>query len=198
MAVREYDEMLRQLLPLGIAIDADYQCDAADLVYKTAVELHAAAELDLKLFNELDPRLSTLLLSEWEASLGLPDKCSVGAQTLEERQKNVYAKIVSNGGARRTRYLAILNALGYENATIERSRLWTCEMPCDQPVFDDPQWRFIWRVDLGQDSNITEWTCADPCDQHLRTWGDTFAECIILRENSIMSKVLFAYGEHIQ
>ncbi len=198
MAVSKYDELLRKLLPPGIALDADYQCDAADLVYKTAVELHAAAELDLKLFEELDPRISTLLLSEWEASLGLPDKCSVGAQTLAERQKNAYAKIVGSGGARRTRYLAILHALGYENATIDRSRLWTCEMPCDQPVFDDPQWRFIWRIDLGEDSNITEWTCTDPCDQHLRTWGDTFAECIILRENSIMSKVLFAYGEKIQ
>lgn len=198
MAVSDYDQLLRKLLPPGMALDADSQPEAADLVYKTAVELDAAAALDLSLFEEIDPRVSTMLLSEWEASLGLPDKCSVGAQTLKERQQNAYAKIVSSGGARRPRYLAILRALGYQNVHIDRSRLWTCEMPCDQPVFDDPEWRFVWRVDLGVDTNITEWTCQDPCDQNLRTWGDTFAECVILRENSITSKVLFSYGDTIQ
>ena len=84
--------------------------------------------------------------------------------------------------------------LGVDTNTSE----WTCTDPCDQPVFDDPEWRFIWRVDLGVDTNMTEWTCQDPCDQHLRIWGDTAAECIILRENSITSQVLFSYGDKIQ
>ena len=198
MAVSDYDELLRKLLPPGMALDACNQPEAAELVNKTAVELHAVADLELKLFAEIDPRISTQLLSEWEASLGLPDRCTVGQQTLGDRQRAAYAKIVGGGSARRTRYLAILNALGYTDAAIDRSRLWTCEMPCDQPVFDDPEWRFIWRVDLGVDTNTSEWTCTDPCDQHLRTWGDTAAECIILRENSITSQVLFSYGDKIQ
>ena len=167
MAVSDYDELLRKLLPPGMALDACNQPEAAELVNKTAVELHAAADLELKLFAEIDPRISTQLLSEWEASLGLPDRCTVGQQTLGERQRAAYAKIVGGGGARRTRYLAILNALGYTDAAIDRSRLWTCEMPCDQPVFDDPQWRFIWRIDLGEDSNSAAFgrLCVETPDQ---------------------------------
>ena len=65
MAVSDYDELLRKLLPPGMALDACNQPEAAELVNKTAVELHPAADLELKLFAESDPRISTQLLSEW-------------------------------------------------------------------------------------------------------------------------------------
>lgn len=47
MAVSDYDELLRKLLPPGMALDACNQPEAAELVNKTAVELHAAADLEL-------------------------------------------------------------------------------------------------------------------------------------------------------
>lgn len=192
-----YFNALVALMPPGIALNPESD-ELSDLLTKTANELLLVSHMEEELFAEQDPRDSKYLLAEWEASFGLPDKCMLkGSQTFEERRRSVYAKFVDAGGARRTRYETLLQALGYENATIERCRLYTCETPIDQPLYEDPEWRFNWFINMGADSDIKEWTCEAPCDEHLRVWGDNITECVINRENSITSQVLFGYGESV-
>lgn len=194
-----YYTALSALLPPGIALnhqqDSNAEMDA--LIAKIANELLLLAEMEAVLYQETNPRYASHLLAEWEASFALPDKCMRdGTQTLDERRRAVHAKIIDFGGARRTRYQAILATLGYPNAVIERNRLFSCETPCDQPMFEDPQWRFNWRVNLGVDETIKEWTCESPVSENLRSWGNTIAECILNRENSITSQILFGYGDN--
>ena len=190
-----YFNALVALLPPGIALNPEGD-ELNDLLSKTANELLLVAQMDEALFIEQDPRKSKFLLNEWEASFGLPDKCMrMGTQTFDERRRSVYSKFVDVGGARRTRYETLLAALGYPDAEIERCNLYTCESSVDTPIFEDVGWRFNWRIHMGVDSDIKELSCEDPCDQHLRVWGDAMAECIIQRENSITSQVLFGYGE---
>lgn len=190
-----YFNALAALLPPGIALNPEGD-ELQDLLAKTAQELLLVEQMEVQLYTEQDPRNCKYLLPEWEASFGLPDKCMrQGSQTFEERRRAVYAKFIDVGGARRTRYELLLAAIGYPDAEIERCRLFTCETPVDQPLFEDPEWRFNWRINMGADSDLKEWTCESPCDEHLRVWGDAIAECVINRENSIISQVLFGYGE---
>ena len=47
--------------------------------------------------DQYDIRTSTLLVSEWENALGIPDDCFSGTGTIEERRRDALAKLGSLG-----------------------------------------------------------------------------------------------------
>lgn len=188
----DYLEALIKLLPPGLAMNPE-SIELHDLLAKTAAELHAVAELDAILFGETDPRQATFLLPEYEASLGLPDRCSIGIQTLTEQRAAVYAKLVNQGGARRSRYLAILSAFGYPNSDIERHTLTTCENDCENALFDHIEWLFTWSVTLPENPQFVEATCESHCQEPLATWGNTQIECVLHREKQAHTHLIFKY-----
>lgn len=188
----DYLTLLGQLLPPGIALSPEQE-ETADLLYKTARELKQIGELDDVLFKELDPRNSIFLLDETEASLGLPDRCSTGNQTLNERQQAAYYKLTDIGGIRRTRYLNLLKKLGQPDATIERFTLNHCENDCETGVFEDTEWLFTWAVTLKESSQITEFTCQSHCDEALSAWGNTQIECVLNKEKPAYTHLFIKY-----
>lgn len=187
-----YLNALGKLLPPGIALDPQAD-EPAELLQKTARELEAVDDLDTTLWQEIDPRLATLLLVEYEHSLNLPDRCTVGIQSVAERRQAVYNKLVDTGGARRTRYLAILERLGQSEAQIERFTLHTCESDCEFAVFDHTDWLFTWSVSLKADKQYIEATCQSHCEEPLATWGNTHIECVLNREKQAHTQLIFKY-----
>ncbi len=73
---RSYDQLLRALLPPGLAWVAEVGSELAYLVEALAQELSRVDERGEDLQNEMDPRTATELLDEWEEVAGLPDECS--------------------------------------------------------------------------------------------------------------------------
>ena len=64
--------------------------------------------------NELDPRYTHELLSDWEAFAGLPDPCAVGlASTLQTRRADLVSKLTTPGGQTPAFYIALATAMGY-------------------------------------------------------------------------------------
>lgn len=183
---------LQQLMPPGIALNPQ-STEVADLLQKTADEFDAYSLLEAALFAEVDPRVAVLLLLEYETSLGLPDRCSTGVQSISERQMAVYNKMLDTGGARRTRYLAMLARLGQEDAAIERFGLYTCESTCETPVFSDTEWLFTWAVTLKDNVVVTAATCQSHCEEPLNIWGNTMIECVLDREKPAYSILIFRY-----
>jgi len=47
--------------------------------------------------DEYDIRTTTLLIEEWESSVGIPDLCFSGTGTIDERRRNVLVKLASLG-----------------------------------------------------------------------------------------------------
>lgn len=189
----DYLTLLGQLLPPGIAMSPE-QDDTADLLTKTARELEAVAGLDESLFVEIDPRNAVLLLDETEASLGLPDRCTFGSQSVGERQAAAYNKLVDAGGARRTRYLGILRRLGQLQADIERFALHTCQHTCEDAVFDHTEWLFTWAITLKENTLSTPATCQSHCEEPLALWGNTQTECVLHKEKPAYSNLLIKYA----
>lgn len=68
------------------------------------------------------PETATIMLTEWEKTLGLPDDCSIGeVDTIAKRQAAVVSKFISTGGQSRTYFIGIARAIGY-NITIKEYR----------------------------------------------------------------------------
>lgn len=195
MSTERYRGLLAALLPPGIALNVDDQeSELNQALLYMASWLKQADDRAQIIRKESDPRAPVMLLPEWEYSLGLPDECTVLSPTIAERQRTVYAKFSDIGGARIPRYLEMARALGYENATITRFKVHTCEMDCEQPINDDP-WRFAWQLNLPKNIKITEATCQSSVEEPLRTWGETTIECIINREAQGIGLAIFAYNQ---
>jgi|APLak6261664116_1056043.scaffolds.fasta_scaffold25499_2 uncharacterized protein YmfQ (DUF2313 family) len=74
--------------------------------------IHVRAD---QLRNELDPRYTTELLSDWEAYAGLPDPCAVGVNaTLQERRLALVSKLTYTSGQSRAFYQGLATAMGYD------------------------------------------------------------------------------------
>ncbi|WP_114152985.1 YmfQ family protein [Chromobacterium haemolyticum] len=188
-----YAQHLAALLPPGLALQAEGDSELAQLLGTQAEVLAAIDSRAQLLLQESDPRRSVLLLTEWETSLGLPDACTLGEQTLLARQQAVLAKLTDIGGARVPRYLRMAESLGYPGATITRHRYHHCEMSCEAPL-NDSGWRHSWTLNLPSGAKITEATTESGVEESLRTWGDSMIECVIHREAPACSTALVAYG----
>lgn len=189
-----YRQHLQALLPPGIALQTEPDSELDTLLGRIAGYLaEVDANAQIVLAETTDPRRTLKLLPEWEASLGLPDSCTVGEQTLLARQQAIIAKLTDTGGARIPRYLQITNALGYPNATITRFRDHTCELTCEEPVCER-EWRFVWQLNLPGGTRQVDSTCESGCEEPIRTWGDTLLDCVIHREAPATGTVLISYG----
>lgn len=193
MTAAHYQQQLAALLPPGLALIAEDGSELAALLATLAARLADADARAQLLRQESDPRRAVALLPEWEASLGLPDACSVGEQTLLSRQQAVVAKLTDAGGARVPRFLQLAARLGYPGATITRFRYHHCEMSCETPL-QDIGWRHTWALNLPAGARVVEATTESGAEEPLRTWGDTMIECVIRREAPAVSTVLIAYG----
>ncbi|WP_114152653.1 YmfQ family protein [Chromobacterium haemolyticum] len=193
MTAAHYQQQLAALLPPGLALKAEEGSELATLLASLAARLADADARAQLLLQESDPRRAVALLPEWEASLGLPDACTVGEQTLLARQQAVVAKLTDTGGARVPRFLQLAERLGYPGATITRFRYHHCEMSCEEPL-QDIGWRHTWALNLPAGTRVVEATTESGTEEPLRTWGDTMIECVIRREAPAVSTVLIAYG----
>lgn len=188
----DFLNVLQQLLPPGIALNAEC-VEVRDLLTKTAREFDAFAVLEEALFLETDSRLAKLILKEYELSLGLPNRCTIGLQTLAERRAAVYNKIMDRGGVRRTRYLDIAARLGHKDTTIDRFKLFTCESLCTDAVFSEQAWLFTWVINLYQHTEIQQFTTESFCSEPLQIWGNSMVECELNAEKPAYSILIFRY-----
>ena len=193
ITTQQYFTLLKNLLPPGMAFNIeDDTAELGQTLIYLASWLKQADERVQTIFSESDPRAPLMLLPEWERSLGLPDECTAFTPTILQRQQAVYAKFSDEGGARIPKYLALAQALGYQNTTITRFKVHTCEMDCETPIFDE-NWRFAWQINLPKAITVIEATCQSTVEEPLRSWGDTTIECVINREAQAIGQVLFAY-----
>ncbi|WP_127958118.1 YmfQ family protein [Serratia microhaemolytica] len=190
MELKDYEGLLKNLLPRGPAWEG---CDP--LVVGFAPALLRIHQRGNDLTNETDPRTAVELLDRYEHITGLPDSCTpAGLQTTSQRQQRLDAKINLGGGISKNFYQAQLEALGYTGATITQftDDVFRCTSTCIDSLYSE-EWRFWWRVNMPNATQITNMTCLSSCTESLRTWGDTVAECVINKLCPSHTYVIFQY-----
>lgn len=187
---QNYQQQLQSLLPPGPAWS-----DNDPLLAGLAPAFAAVHERANDLVRESDPRQTVELLERWETVSGLPDSCSVpGADTLEERQRRLNSKVNAVGGITEDFYLSVLDDIGYPDATITTfgGDNFRCTSHCNDSLHDEMS-NFVWQVNFTEETKVFSMTCDSKCNEHIRTWGNTVAECVMNKLCPSHTVVIFSY-----
>jgi uncharacterized protein YmfQ (DUF2313 family) len=102
LILKRWQAALRSLFPRGKAWDAKE--DSASNISKLINALgQEACRLEVRAFdllNEIDPRITNQLLTDWERLLNLPDECEPEPENLtaEQRRQRIVQVLTTSGG----------------------------------------------------------------------------------------------------
>lgn len=190
----QYRALSMRLLPQGYAWDKSPRGWLWPRLRPIAYELALIhGGIDLMLL-ESDPRTTTVLLPEWETSVGLPDACTPAAATLGERRAAVIAKLLDTGGQRLARWRMLATTLGYEDVQFKRLTASSLPFECGTELAGE-EVRFAWEVWL-QAGNVVRFEAGNgQAGDPITRYAGGMLECVIRRDAHAQSLPLFIYDE---
>ncbi|PZQ44869.1 MAG: phage tail protein [Micavibrio aeruginosavorus] len=205
--IEAFVQMLQSLLPQGQAWNREKGSVLTSVLGVIASEFVESYNRALALLNEIDPRSSLEMLSDWEAVAGLPDLCTGTDNTFQERRRAAHHKITNIGGQDPDYFISVANDLGYD-IEITEYRPFTCGYSeCGRGISsvgnkhvmtgitDDNTIRFFWKVKvIGP--RVTFFQCGqsecgrDPLAKISRA---NDLECLFRRYKPSHTELIFAY-----
>lgn len=154
----------------------------------------AEAEATMEaLVAELDPRLATVLLSDFERVLG-PDPCGRDISTLPiaERRSIAHMRWTARGGQSRAYYEQLAAARGVKIKIIENELSRVDEMRVDCELIEPPE-QFIWTVLVALTNDQLFRTGDSTAGDRLYDITLSDIECDIRRTKPAHTEVVFRY-----
>ncbi|MBQ0955997.1 YmfQ family protein [Serratia symbiotica] len=194
----DYQRALYALLPTGLAWPRDAGGVQAAVIRALAAGYQRSDSDAIGLLVGAFPETATIMLTEWEKTVGLPDDCSIGeVDSIAKRQAAVVAKLISTGGQSTDYFIRIANTLGYD-ITITQYRQARAGMSVCGDAINGEDWPFTWLV-TAPETTITyaragRTYCGDP----LRSWGNKQLECQIKALSPSHTVVKFGYRATIE
>ncbi|UAN52927.1 YmfQ family protein [Serratia sp. JSRIV002] len=172
-----YSQALQSLIPLGLAWPREPGAVQAAVIRALATSFQRSDSDAISLLNGGFPSTATILLPEWEKSLGLPDDCSIGeVDTIAKRQAAVVSKLISTGGQSKSYFIGIARALGY-NITIKEFRQARAGLSVCGDGLNGDDWPFVWLVEAEETTISYARAGMSYCGDPLRSWGNRQLEC---------------------
>lgn len=188
----DYLAQFQRLLPrgriwhrgLGLVQDADLL---------TLMPLWARLQIRLNdLIGEIFPCSTSELLSEWEATLGLPDPCTGPLATQAQRIAAVCAKFAARGGQSRDYYIRLAASLGFEIRIVEFSPFYASRNHAGDPVYDE-KWAHAWRIVASETPIIWFRASVSTAGDPLAAWGNQLLECMFNALKPAHTEIVFSY-----
>lgn len=189
-----YLQQLLRLLPEGPVWSRDLDSVLAQVLKVPAASL---ARIDARanaLFEDMDPRTTVELLVDWERNHGLPDECMRDIADPDQRRKRLHQKVAWEGGQSAPFFISLVEALGYEGATIDQFRPFRVNSPCNAGI-NQNGWRYAWRVNVPAEATVRRMTATSPCNSALGSWGDDTLLCILSGYKPAHTILYIAYGD---
>lgn len=111
----DYEGLLRKLLPPGPAWE---DADVYAVLRGLAVQMAAADERILALYNEMDPASVSELVPDWEKVMNLPDPCLGPSPSFGDRRAQVRERLTAVGSQTPAYFVSIAKRQGYPNARV--------------------------------------------------------------------------------
>lgn len=193
-SAEQYTKLLKDLLPPGMAFRREPGTDLERFLQGAAVEL---ANLDARadvLSVEVNPTTTNELLTDWERTAGLPDRCAgVLEETIQGRRNALIAKLTSTGGQSKSYFIAVAAALGYEITITEYLPFRAGVSRAGDALTNGP-WRFFWMVNAPEDTIIYFRAGLSAAGEALASWGNDPLECKINQLKPAHTSLIFSYG----
>ncbi|HCM5202346.1 YmfQ family protein [Klebsiella quasipneumoniae] len=189
----DYLKALQALIPSGRAWTRDKNAVQTAVLRALARSFQRSDNDAQSLLNGAFPKTATIMLTDWENTLGLPDDCSIGeVDTIAKRQNAIVSKLISTGGQSKSYFIGIAAAMGYTIAIKEYRQARAGLSVCGDGLNGD-DWPFVWLVE-AEDTTISYARvglsyCGDP----LRSWGNRQLECRINALAPSYTLVKFGY-----
>lgn len=192
MTTAQYQQALQALLPQGAAWPREPSATLSQVLEGWAGPL---AQLDDDIdeaLAELLPSTTISLLADWEQALSLPESAA-RAQTNEERQMMVLARMRDEGATEPIKIIGWLRLLGFPTELRQFSTV-TCVGDCVQSLFTPGKglecigscavpvltWTWLWCIEfsLKKAVSLETMTCEDNCSSTLAQWADVYWETL--------------------
>lgn len=186
----QFARMLKQLFPRGSLWNFEANSNLSKLLLGMSDEAERLTSNFDSLIEEIDPRTTNELLSDFERIYGLPDPCLGENQTVQQRRQSLVQKIKSTGGQSNAYLIEVAAMLGY-TITITEFSAFTVGDTVDELIYGD-DWEYAFQVNSAL--NTVEYfevddTVADP----LATFGNDQLECVLEDIKPAHTIAIFAY-----
>jgi len=116
LILKRWQKQLRRLFPRGIAWIRKEETDSElrKLIDSSAIEACRVEERAFELIEEVDPRTTNELLTDWERLLGLPDECESSPEnlTIQDRRDRIVQVLTTSGSQNKQFYVDLAANFG--------------------------------------------------------------------------------------
>ncbi len=176
-SVSEYTSALNGLLPTGLAWTRNPDSVMSATIRAIARSYHRVDQEAHTLLEGGFPATATIMLPEWEKSLGLPDDCAIGEiDSISLRQKSVISKLLRTGGQSSGYFIDLAAELGFSITITEFSQARAGMSACGAAINGD-EWPFVWRINSPATTINYAVAGGSYCGDPLRSWGNKKLEC---------------------
>lgn len=193
-SVEDYTSALQALMPPGRAWPRSTTSVQA-AVRRALARSYQRSDTDAqRLLVGAFPSTATIMLFEWESTLGLPDDCSISeVGGISDRQRAVVSKLISTGGLNRQYYIDVAAALGY-TITITQFRQAMAGMSVCGDALNGEEWPFTWRINAPQTTIKYAVAGGSYCGDPLASWGNKQLECTFNKLAPSHLNIIFNYS----
>ena len=188
----DYAGALTGLLPPGRALQAPQGSDLQTLIKayaQTFARLDTAAQ---GLRADAFPATTTQLLSEWESSVGLPDKFEGDSPTALRRRQQMLSRFTGNSCLRAIDIVNMAAILGYDVGCLVYRPATVDETVADEPLYGD-EWAFAIAIVSNQTTYAEALADISHADEPLAYWGNDVLEGVIRQALPAWYAPIFIY-----
>lgn len=143
---QDIQSALIALLPQGRVWPKELDTTQAETFGAIAQTFKRECDAGNALLVDAFPATTEFLLPEWEATLGLPDPCTAGAETIAQRVAQVVSKLSKPGGQSIAYFVSLAGALGYPNATVTQYAPFRVGRSRMGAPLGGAGWMFVWTL----------------------------------------------------
>jgi uncharacterized protein YmfQ (DUF2313 family) len=182
----------RGLLPSGRIWQAEPGTVQYSVLEGLAPTPQRVAARAANLLVDAFPATTIELLPEWELTLGLPDPCAAIQPTIQQRQAQVLARFIGDGGQSVPYFVNFAATLGYA-ITITQYHSWTFGMPFGM-LMCGALWDFVWQVNAPT-FTINYFEFGDSgFGQAFSSWSNSVLQCELNRIKPAHTTIIFKYS----
>ncbi len=193
-STEDYTAALQNLMPTGLVWPRKADSVQAAVFRALAQSYQQSDDAAEGLLTGAFPATATIMLADWEKTLGLPDDCGIGENdSIALRQKAVIARLFSTGGQSSAYFIGVAKALGYD-ITISVFREARAGMSVCGDALNGENWPFTWLVTAPKTTITYAQAGMSYCGDPLRSWGNKRLECRLTALAPSHTIVKFGYS----
>lgn len=193
-STENYTEALQRLMPSGLVWSHKKDGVQTAVLRALAQSYQQSDDAAVSLLAGAFPATATIMLSDWEKTLGLPDDCAIGENdSIALRQKAVVARLFSTGGQSAEYFIGVAKALGYD-ITVTVYRQARAGFSVCGDALNGGEWPFTWLVTAPETTITYAQAGVSYCGDPLRSWGNRRLECRLSALSPSHTIVKFGYS----